>query len=120
MTLTDDQKLEMTETILKAMGSSTYREKNEVYRVEMLSGEEESYFLFRPFTDWNDAMRAADALGCANIEFECNCMSRDELEWECKLYPVESCDETIVTHPDRLTAFALALVEIAKAKLEEE
>lgn len=110
MQLTDKQKLEMTETIARACGwdlkrwSNTPKDRNGVSR----GG-------FSPFTEWNDAMRAADALEVFDISME------EGTDWSCCMHANDgSGDAYHYHHPDRLTAFCLALYEIAKVELEEE
>lgn len=115
MDLTQEQILEMTETIARACGFHCERIKSHVYRVEMLSGEEESFSIFDPFESWDDAMKADDALEIGPLHF----IPKVENMERCWLvglghYPYGYQGE----HADRLTAFFIALHEVAKYKLE--
>lgn len=112
MQLTDKQKLEMTETIARACG----------WRITNISSHPKPFIKcmetgmknFEPFTDWNDAMRSADALFPEEILFAWN---DEKGAWKAE---VACYHFNYSWHTDRLTAFCLALVKIAKAKLEEE
>lgn len=60
MTLTDEQKLEMTETIHRACWPEVEFEMGDFGAVWV--NEHGGLVSFNPFSDWNDAMRAREAL----------------------------------------------------------
>lgn len=114
--LTDERKLQITEDIAFTMGLDYFISMscNAKCIYERLGDGECSPF--NPFTDWNDAMRAADALGVFDYHIE-----KGTGGWLCDIYGNDgSGRQYFGSYSDRLTAFVMALHEIAKAKLEEE
>lgn len=124
MTLTDNQKLEMTKTVARACGW-----KPDEYQLNgiCVPGVKITRTTvaceigpFNPFADWDYAMRATDALGVKYSRISWEGMSNCH-RVALSLEPLGMVSEVKVKHhPDRLTAFCLALHEIAKAKLEDE
>lgn len=108
--LTDKKELKITETIARACGWK-FACYNDTRRRPIFVADG---VLFEPLGDWDDAMRAADALGVDGMDLEYDVNEN----WRCELeFPFH--DRRVSKHPNRLTAFCLALHEIAKAKLEE-
>lgn len=121
MTLTDDQKLEMTELICRACGIPRPPTDNEIMKNGLLALTQ-----FIPFADWNDAMWALNEL-LQLVDFSVSYVRYHGDD------PWVQVTISIWTHPEcggdpeyegnganELEALASAVNEIAKAKLEDK
>lgn len=116
MDLTQEQILEMTETIARACGMDARIATDSAYGFKYVST---NFGKFRPEYLWDDAMIAAHELEVGRIHIDPDVIGRN-LMWLVRLGRGSDDDSYayIGLHTCKLTAFLIALHEAAKSKLE--